>query len=344
MSEKLASLGRGAERTGLRVRPQQVGEIAERFGLFVMWGLTVLVFAIVEPSTFATWGNFTTIFGTQSVLVILTLGLMVPMVAGDYDLSVANNLQLSAMVLALLNGVEGWSVLAAVIVALLVGTGVGFVNGLLIVGFGIDSFIVTLGTATFIGGLTLFISNSQTVSGISAGLTDPIIAHRFLGIPLCFYYAIALGVAMWYFLERTPLGRRLLFVGRGREVSRLSGINVARVRFGALVAAGFISAAAGVVYVGTQASADPTSGISFLLPAFAAVFLSATTLKPGFFNAPGAIIAVYFLATGITGFELMGAQGYVQDLFYGGALVVAVVLARLVRRRGREVIGGVGGG
>src|SRR5690242_15135047 len=86
---------------------------------------------------------------------------------------------------------------------------------------------------------------------------------------------------------------------------------------------------------GTTGAADPTSGASFLLPAYAAVFLGATSIRPGRFNASGTITAVYFLVTGITGLQLLGVQSFVQQLFYGGALILAVALSRLTRERRR---------
>jgi ribose transport system permease protein len=138
---------------------------------------------------------------------------------------------------------------------------------------------------------------------------------------------------MLYVFEFMPVGRRLLFVGRGRGVARLSGIRVARLRWGSLAASGVISAFAGILYCGTLGSADPTSSLSFLLPAFAAAFLGATTVMPGRFNPIGSIAAVYFLVTGITGLQLLGVQTFVQQLFYGGALVLAVALSQFARRR-----------
>ena len=313
-----------------RLRP---ADLAQRYALPVVWGIICLVFSILKPDTFPTTANFSTIFGTQAVLVVLTLGLLIPLTAGDYDLSVAYNLTLAAMVVAILNVNYGWSIYLAILAALGAGAAVGFINGGLVVIFGIDPFIVTLGTGTFVGGVVLWISASETLSGISTTLVNPVIVDRFLGIPLEFYYGLALCVFLWYVFEYTPLGRRLLFVGRGRNVSRLSGIRVNRVRWGALVASGFISAGAGVLYAGTTGAADPTSGISFLLPAFAAAFLGATTLMPGRFNPWGAIMAAYFLQTGITGFQLLGVESFVQELFYGGALVIAVALSQVARRR-----------
>ena len=298
-----------------------------------MWGAVVVVFGILRPDTFLTTSNFSTIFGSQAILVVLTLALLPPLTAGDYDLSVAATLTLSSMTLAILNVNHGWPIGAAIAAALAVGLAIGIVNGALVVLLGIDSLIVTLGTSTFIAGVVLWVSNSQTISGVSESLIDVVVVNRFLGIPLAFYYGIALGLAMFYVFEFMPVGRRLLFVGRGRSVARLSGIRVVRLRWGAFMVSGVISAFAGVLYAGTLGSADPTSGLSFLLPAFAAAFLGATTIMPGRFNPIGSIAAVYFLVTGITGLQLLGVQTFVQQLFYGGALVLAVALSQLARRR-----------
>ncbi|HVA22885.1 MAG TPA: ABC transporter permease, partial [Chloroflexota bacterium] len=221
----------------------------------------------------------------------------------------------------------------AVCVALLVGAGIGLFNGLLTTLLGINSFIVTLGSGTFANGVVLWISNSDTISGVSTGLVKSVVEYRLFGIPLEFYYGLALCGFIWYLFEYTRAGRLLLFVGRGRSVARLSGIRVERVRVMALVGAGLISAAAGVLYLGTTGAADPTSGTQLLLPAFAAAFLGATVIRPGRFNPIGTLVAVYFLVTGITGLQMLGVQSYVQDLFYGGALVLAVSLSQLARRR-----------
>ena len=264
---------------------------------------------------------------------MLTLALLAPLTAGDYDLSVAATMTLASMVLAILNVNHGWSIWTSILAALGVGVAVGLVNGALVVVLDIDSLIATLGSSTFIAGIVLWISDSQTISGISEGLIDWVVVKRLFGIPLEFYYGIALGLVLFYVFEYMPVGRRLLFVGRGRSVARLSGIRVSHLRWGALVASGLISAFAGILYAGTLGSADPTSGLSFLLPAFAAAFLGATTIFPGRFNPLGSIAAVYFLVTGITGLQLLGVQTFVQQLFYGGALILAVALSQAARRR-----------
>jgi ribose transport system permease protein len=193
--------------------------------------------------------------------------------------------------------------------------------------------IVTLGVGTFVHGVTLWLGNQETISGISSGLVEGVIVRRLFGVPLSFYYALTLCVIIWYVFSYTVLGRRLLFVGRGREIARLSGIRVDRLRWGCFIVSGLMGAIAGILYVGTVAAADPNSGLSFLLPAFAAAFLGATSINPGRFNPWGTMISVYFLVTGITGLSILGVSTFIQDLFYGGALVVSVTLSQIVRGR-----------
>jgi ribose transport system permease protein len=291
------------------------------------------VFGILKPNTFLTQANFSSILASQAVLVVVTLGLVLVLTGGDYDLSVASVVGLSSMLIAILNVNHHWPIGWCILVALLAGVVVGFINGFFVVLLQVDSLIVTLGMSTFISGLVLWISASNTISGISTSLVKPVIIWRLFNVPLEFYYAIVLALIIWYVFRYTPVGRRLLVVGRSREVARLSGIRVGAVRWGALMTSGLIAAFGGVLYTGTSGSAGPTSGLELLLPAFAAAFLGATTISPGRFNAWGTVIAVYFLVTGITGLQLLGAQSYVQNLFYGGALILAVSFSQIVRRR-----------
>ena len=310
-----------------------VGDFVERFALVIAWIIVLVVFSILAPESYFAVRNFTTMFGTQTTLVILSLGLLIPLTAGDYDLSVAGTLTIAGMVVAVLNVDHGLPIGVCIVIALALGAAVGLVNGFFSMVFDIDPFIVTLGTGTVLFGLTYWMSNSETVSGVSMWLVDWVVVYRIFGISLEFYYGLILAALLWYFFEYTALGRRILFVGRGRNVARLSGIRVGRVRWGCFVAAGIISAAAGVLYTGTSGASDPTSGQSFLLPAMACCFLGSTAITPGRFNAWGTFIAVYFLVAGITGLAILGVQTWVQSVFYGAALVIAVSASQFVKKR-----------
>ena len=304
----------------------------QRLALPAAWLALIVVFGVIEPDTFLTSANAQNILGSQAVLVIVTMGLLIPLTAGDYDLSIASVLTLSSMIVALLNAQQGWPVGLAVVVAVAAGALAGLANGALVVLLRADSLVITLGSGTLIAGIVLWISNSETIGGVSSALVDPVSSWKLLGLPLAFVYGLALCVSVWYLLDFTPNGRRLLFVGRSRRVARLAGVRVGRVRVGAFVASGTIAAVAGVVYTGMTGGADPSSGESFLLPAFAAAFLGATSILPGRFNPWGSIIAVYFLVTGVTGLQLLGAASFVQQLFYGGGLILAVAVSRLTDR------------
>lgn len=310
----------------------------ERFSVPLAWALIVLVFSLLRPATFPTVGTFGSIFGSDAVLVVLTLGLLVPLRAGDYDLSVAGTLTLSSMVIGKLNGGDNVEIWVAIAIALGVGIAVGLVNGFFVQVVGMNAFIVTLGMGTLLLGVTLLVSNDQTFAGISPGLVNVVVVDELLGMPLEFYYAVAVCIVVWYVFEHTSVGRRLLFVGSGREVARLSGVRVNRMRVGSLVVAGFLAAVAGILLAGTSGAANPTAGASFLLPAYAAAYLGATTIVPGRFNAWGTIIAAYFLVTGVTGLAILGIQSWIQDVFYGGALIVAVAVSQLSRKRETQEI------
>ena len=305
----------------------------ERFALIGVWIILIIFFVIAVPNTFPTAANVSNMLGSQAVLLILALGVIIPLRAGDYDLSIASVLTLSAVITASLNVNHGVPIWIAALIAVAAGALIGAFNGFIVTKFDINPFIVTLGMGTVAVGLAYPISNSRTITGVDSALSDAMLAKPFLNIPVDFYYAIVLCLIVAYVFSKTAFGQRLLFIGQNSEVARLNGVNVAKHRWIALTLSGMISAIAGVVYVGTTGSADPTSGAAFMLPAFAAAFLGSTTLNIGRFNPWGTAIAVYFLVTGITGLQLMGAQQYVQQLFYGGALVVAVVLSTIVRKR-----------
>ncbi len=318
----------GARKGGL-----SLGDVIERFALVIAWLAVIVIFSLLAPESYFAVRNFTTMFSTQTTLVMLSMGLLIPLTAGDYDLSVAGSLTTGGMIVAVLNAQHGVPIGWCILIALAAGVTIGLVNGFFVMVFDIDPFIVTLGTGTVLYGLTYWMSDSQTVAGVSHWLTEWVVVKRVFGISLEFYYGLILTLIIWYFFQYTALGRRVLFVGRGRNVARLSGIRVGRVRWGCFIAAAVISVAAGILYTGTAGASDPTSGQSFLLPAMATCFLGSTAITPGRFNAWGTFIAVYFLVAGITGLAIMGAHTWVQQVFYGAALVLAVSASQLVKKR-----------
>jgi ribose transport system permease protein len=302
-----------------------------RYALVFVLAALIVVFSLLRPDTFFTTGNFQSILTTEAVLVILALGVILPLAAGEFDLSVAAVLGFTAGLLAHLTTDLGWSVVPALGLTLVAALAIGAVNGLFVVRFGVNSFITTLGIGTVVGGLALAIFGAETIGGIPTSFTNPFREELF-GLQVPVYLALALALVIWFFLEHTPGGRHLFFTGEGREAARLAGVRVNRIRFGALVASAGFAWLAGVVLAAQTGAAQASYGNPFLLPAFAAGFLGATTIKIGRQNAWGTVVAVYLLAVGTTGLQLLGAADWVDDVFNGSALVLGVALARLVSR------------
>ena len=333
LEAKIKALEANVDLRAARVPAFSWKDWAERYGLLVAWVAIILVLGFFKPVQMFAWNSYASMLGSNAMVVVLTLALIIPLTTGDFDLSVASVMGLSSMILAVLNVKLGYPIGGAIVLALLAGAAIGALNAFFILYFKVFSLIVTLGTGYFVGGLILWLSDSGTIAGVSMDLVKAVILTRFLGIPIGFYYALILTVVIWYVFQHTALGRRMLFVGRGREVARLSGVNVTRVRTGALIASGTMAAFAGVLYTGMRGAADPSSALAFLLPAFAAAFLGSTAIYPGRFNAPGAFVAVFFLSTGIMGLNFLGVDSFVQNLFYGGGLVIAVAISQLIRGR-----------
>lgn len=326
-----APSGAPAPRSGLsRIFNARVAEASLLPFGFV---LVIAGFGIARPHTFFQWSNFTSIFGLNAVELVLVMALLIPLTNGDLDLSVAELSGMTSILVGWLNVNQGWAIVPSILVALAVGVVAGAINGGIIVKFDVNPFIVTLAMGSVFDGIALWLPNQLTIAGISPKLTNWTDLRHILGIPLDFWYGIVLMLIMFYVLTFTPFGQRSLFVGQSREVARLSGFKVGATRFWAFVLAGLVAAISGVINDGVLGSATPGNQGTLLLSVYAAAFLGFTTIQPGRFNAIGAGLSVFFLAVAVNGMNLIGAQAYVQQLFYGVFLVLAVVLSRIINRR-----------
>jgi len=318
-----------------QARPSAVKRLGlQRYAILIVFAAMIVSFGIAIPSTFLSIGNLSNILGGQAVLFILVMAVMLPTVMGDFvDLSLGSSLGLSAMTLAVLNVQHHMPVFLACLAGIGAALVVGLINVFFVVYFDNDPFIVTLGTMTIVQGVIYIICGNNDVGIVSGNLSNWVFNNNFLSIPLEFYYGLAIFLVVWYMLSFTPVGQRALVIGQSREVARLSGVRVNRARSWAFILAAGIAGIAGVAYAATNGTVDPTAGSALILPAYAAVFLGTTAIRPGRINALGSLVAVYFLATGTAGLELLGTQSYIQQIFYGAALVAAVTIPKVNRER-----------
>src|SRR5262252_187896 len=325
----------GQQQEPEQARPSVIRRLGlQRYAILIVFAAMIIAFGADIPGTFLSIGNLSNILGGQAVLFILVMAVILPTVMGDFvDLSLGASLGLSAMTLAVLNVQHGWPVVFACLAGIGAAIVVGLVNVFFVVYFDNDPFIVTLGTMTIVQGVIYIICGNNDVGIVSGNLSNWVFNDNFLSIPLEFYYGLAIFLVVWYVLSFTPVGQKALVIGQSREVARLSGVRVNRQRSWAFIIAAGIAGIAGIAYAGTNGTVDPTAGSALILPAYAAVFLGATAIKPGRINALGALIAVYFLAAGTAGLQLLGAANYIQQIFYGAALVAAVTIPKATRDR-----------
>jgi ribose transport system permease protein len=298
----------------------------DRFSGLYVWAVLILIFSLWVPDLFLTANNARIIAGSQAITAMVAMGLIVPVACGAFDLSIAGTLGVSVCtVIWFQANHHGWAL--GIVVALLVGLAVGLLNAFIVVRLHVDSFIGTLGMSSILLAVTEWITGGgQIANGVSPSFTA-IGQNQVWGLPLPVFYMVALAIVLWWLLEYTPIGRYLYGIGGNPQAARLAGIRVGRVTTGAFLLSGLVAAFSGVVLAAQLGSASPDVGGPFLLPAFSAVFLGATQVFPGRVNVPGTLIAIFLLATGVKGLQLAGAPGYINDLFNGVALIIAVALA-----------------
>ncbi len=312
---------------------RQWGRRVASFAVVGLIALLVFVFSALRPDTFATAANAQTILVESAVLTILSLAVMVPLIVNEFDLSLAAVLGLAAMLAAGLPARQGFSVALTLVTIFAVALAVGAVHAWLIVRLNLPSFVVTLGTNSVLAGLILLYSGGAVVyeaipDGIRIIGTASVAG---IGMPILVMAAIA--ALLWFMLTQRPVGRFFYAVGANETAARLAGVPTARIRVLALVGAPMLAAIAGLVLTARVGSANPTSYSAFFLPAFAAAFLSLAAFQIGKFNPLGVVAAVYLLAVGVAGLSQLGVPSWVDPVFNGAALVVAIALSRLTADR-----------
>jgi ribose transport system permease protein len=315
--------------SGGRARPRlRLGDLAYNYSVLWVLAIEVLIFSLLEPDTFFTTDNAQSILGSQAVLLIIALGLTIPLAVNEFDLSIGAMVVVSQIVMAALVLDNGWALLPAATAGVATCAALGAVNAFFVVRVGVSSFITTLGMSTLALGIAINISNSGPIPGVTEDLVS-IASTELLGLQLVFWYGLAATVALWFVLSRTPLGRKMYFTGANPEAARLNGVRTGRLRAGALIASATVAGVAGILYAGVFGTADPNVADDFLLPAFAAAFLGATSVTPGRFNAWGTFFSVYLVITGIVGLTLVTEQvGWISFVFNGSILILAVAAQR----------------
>jgi ribose transport system permease protein len=305
------------------------------WGLLLLIVVLIVVFSILEPNTFPTLFNVQSILSNKSIQVLLALAVMIPMAANNFDLSVGYVVGIAQVLTIGLQVNQGLSWPLAALLILLLGAAVGLINGLLVTRAHIDSFIATLGTGTVLYGLDEWYTGGTQVTGTlqpGFGLLAATIggAH---GIPAPAVYVLVVSLVLWAVFDFLPLGRYIYVLGANPRAAELNGISAARYVTIAFVAGGTLAAFAGVILEAELRVGQSSVGPEYLLPSFTGALLGATSVKPGRVNVWGTLLAVGVLSITVAGLQQLGAPFFVEQIFNGTMLVVAVGLAVYATRR-----------
>lgn len=320
----------------VRPRRQRIPTLSHLVGVHGLLLLTILfaiLFSILLPNTFPTSLTLQSILSDKSTVALLALAEMTVIAAGQFDLSIGYGIGITHILAVGLQIFSGLPWFIAVAIVLLVGAGIGLINGLLVHVAKIDSFIATLGVGTFIYGISNWYTNGQQIVGQLSPTFDAISGTSVLGIPAPAIYVTAIAIVLWIAFEFLPIGRYVYALGSNARAAELTGIPRGRYVVAVFVVSGFLTGVAGVILASKLQVGQSNIGPEYLLPAFVGALLGATTVRPGRVNVWGTIVAVLILAVGISGLQQMGGQFFVEPLFNGSTLVVAVGLAGYAARR-----------
>ena len=303
------------------------------FGLPALAVALIVLFSVLLPQTFPTVLNLRSIIADKAIIALLSLAAMIPMVTGKIDLTVGYGIVLWHILAITLQTFYGLPWPVAVVLVLLAGLVVGLVNGLLVEVARIDSFIATLGTGTVLYALALWHTNGRQVVAVLPEGFLALNGTRVLGLPITGTYVLGLAVVLWFVLEYLPIGRYMYAIGANPKAAALNGIPVERYTMLAFGLSGLLTAGAGVLLASKLRIGQASVGLEFLLPALVGAFLGSTTIKPGRVNVWGTLIGVVILATGISGIQQFGGSFWVEPLFNGLTLLVAIGIAGYAQRR-----------
>lgn len=315
-------------------RRWNVGRYAERLALPLLLVALIVGFS-VAPGTrlaFPSQANLQSLALTQCVVAIAAIAVTIPLVAGQFDVSVGPILGMTSVLTGKLTVEAGHSVWIAIVAGLLAGALCGAISGFLVSYLRTNSFIITLGTGTLIAGAVTYATDNQIITGAPESLVK-VGTQTWMGVPYLGWILLVVALITGWLLRHTLFGRRLTQVGSNPKAAKIVGVHVERTMLLSFVASGVLAGLAGVLLFAQTGAANPQIGSGYTLPALSAAFLGATTIRPGNFNVAGTLVGVFFVGVAVNGLTLAGADDWAQPVFNGGALVLAVVLSSLLAKR-----------
>lgn len=304
-------------------------EIAQKNKPLIVLLILCIVMSILNDR-FWTWGNIITVLRQTSINAVIATGMTFAILIGGIDLSVGSVLAICGAVAATMIS-SGIDALLVVLLTMLLGLGIGLVNGILISKGRLQPFIATLGTMTLLRGVTLVYTQGKPIS--TTGAADSAIFSKigtgyFLHIPIPIYIMIIVFVIAYYILRHLRMGRYIYSLGSNEEATMYSAIKTDNVKLFVYSAAGMLAALSGIIVTARLGSAQPTAGTGYELDAIAAVVLGGTSMSGGVGTISGTAIGALIIGLLNNALNLLQVPSYYQNVAKGVVILIAVLLDR----------------
>lgn len=302
--------------------------IWQRYGTIGIFFLLIVILMIIKPDAIFTSSSIVQILRQSAVNILLSLGEFFAILIAGIDLSVGAVAGLTGMIAAKLM-VAGVPVGLAIVICILAGTAIGWINGSLVNKTGLHPFIITLGTQSIFFGIMLVISNSRNVFGFPASFST-LMNASLLFIPVPVIIALTVALICWFFTTKTKAGRNIYALGGDMQSAWFSGVNIQLHRLVVFMISGTCSGIAGLVLLGRLGAAAPTAGTGYETYAIAAAIIGGTS----FFGGKGKILGVVIggLIIGVInyGMTALTISSSYQKIVMGLLIIIAVTIDHFV--------------
>ncbi|MBK5246473.1 MAG: ribose ABC transporter permease [Peptostreptococcaceae bacterium] len=306
-----------------------IKEILSKNKPLIVLLLLCLVMSMLNDR-FWTWSNIIIVLRQTSINAVIATGMTFAILVGGIDLSVGSVVAICGAIAATLIS-SGMDTILVVLITLMLGLGIGLVNGVLITKGRLQPFIATLGTMTLLRGLTLLYTQGKPISttgAVSSQSFSKIGTGYFLTIPIPVYIMIFVFIIAYYILRHLRIGRYIYALGSNEEATMYSGIKTENVKMFVYGSAGLLAALGGIIITARLGSAQPTAGSGYELDAIAAVVLGGTSMAGGVGTIFGTAIGALIIGLLNNALNLLQVPSYFQDVAKGVVILIAVLLDR----------------
>ena len=302
-----------------------------KYGIAVILFIMMMIIGVVEPA-FRSVNNLMNVATQVSINAMVAYGICLALTTGGIDLSVGSQLALVSCILGTLIANKGMSVPVAIIIALVVSTAWGALNGFLIAKFDMFPFVVTLSTQLVIRGLAQVISGGKAISITDDGF-KAIYSTKIGPLPFPILILILVTIIMYILLHWTKLGRCIFAVGDNVNAAIASGVSVMKTKVSVYAISGFLAGVAGIIFTAKTATGQANIGVGYETDAIAACVLGGTSFSGGIATIPGVSIGIFIIGFMYNGMNLIGIDSYYQSMTKGAVIILAILFDKIMNKK-----------